>query len=1312
MKDLPKLKDMFPYTADCGGASDADIVSAIANKGKRTLLITLQTSVPIAPVMLSMCEAKIKDAMKLKQVTIAAIAPPVKKSVKKQAGEILLGDKPIKGSSIKMSELTPESGNVTVEGEVFWSEVRAWRNGSGVTHNFNITDFTSSARIKASGEINIAVGDCLRVKGRYDYDNYYKENLIVPFSIERIERTIREDTHDGDKRVELHLHTKMSALDALTDPEKAVETAARWGHKAIAITNHAVVHDYPEFSKACERYGVKPIYGVEAYYVNDMDDRLAYKPAPNTDPGTQCPLDEYIAFDLESTGLDTNGDRITEIGAVLMRGGKPQERFSTFVNPGRPIPPEITRLTGINDLDVAVAPFEGEAVSDFLKFSRGLPLVAHNADFDTGLILAACERSGITMTNATIDTYQMALDLLPNAGRGNYNLAALARILQLPDFKHHRAVDDAETLSLIMEDFRKMLADQGISDATQIDGHFRAARTAFALKDRYPKHIILLVKEKAGLKNLYKLISQSHLNPFTKGYPVMTKSMILNHREGLIVGSACENSEIFRAITGNASNRELIRLSEFYDYFEIQPIANNMFMLNNDRYSGIEQLRGFNRRMTALGEMTGKPVVATGDVHFLNPEDEIGRTILTANKFKNADDYLPLYFKTTTEMLEEFSYLGEDTARTVVIDNPNAIANSVESFDLLPDGLKIPVIENSRDELQHAVDERMMELYGENGIVPEPVRRRVEEEMEAIQGRGYDVIYLSARRLVQASNARGYVVGSRGSVGSSLAAYMAGITEVNALPAHYSCPNCKRSDFSFASDYGAGADLPDADCPVCGTAYEKEGFDIPFETFLGVGGDKVPDIDLNFSGEDQSNAHRDAIEMFGSDKVFRAGTIGGLADKTAFGYVRKYAEERGKVLPKAELERLSAMLAGAKKTTGQHPGGLVVIPTDMEVYDFTPIQRPGDEKDVAKRENLITTHIEYHAMESNLLKLDMLGHDDPSIVKMLRDLTGVDPTSLPLADPDVMALFANGKGTEALSTAGVPEFGTGFTRGMLEDTKPTKVSVLVRLSGFSHGTDVWSGNARTLIQDGHGVEEVIGCRDDVMIYLTSMGMESTKAFKIMEAVRKGKGLTDEEASDMQALKVPDWYIESCRKIKYLFPKSHAAAYIMMALRIAWYKVHRPAAYYAAYFTIRAKAFNIDVMSKGESAIRGEMKRLLDSVNGDLRALKGTDESLYLALELALEMWLRGIKMQPVSFHKSDPLKFRVEDNSLVPPFTSVSGLGDIAALDLAAARDARSDWTVAELAAACPKVSSAHIEELKKLNAFDGMSESAQVSLW
>ncbi|MDR3148798.1 MAG: PolC-type DNA polymerase III, partial [Oscillospiraceae bacterium] len=912
-----------------------------------------------------------------------------------------------------------------------------------------------------------------------------------------------------------------------------------------------------------------------------------------------------------------------------------------------------------------------------------------------------------------VDTYQMAMDLLPEAGRGNYNLAALARILQLPDFNHHRAVDDAETLSLIMEDFRKILGKNELFDAAKIDGHFRNSRAAFALKDRYPKHIILLVKNKSGLKNLYKLISESHLNPFTKGYPVMTKSMIKKHREGLIIGSACENSEIFRAITGNSSDRELTRLAELYDYFEIQPIANNMFMLNNDRYSGgIEQLRGFNRRMIALAGTTGKPVVATGDVHFLDPEDEIGRTILTANKFKDADDDLPLYFKTTAEMLEEFSYLGADTARSVVIENPNAIADSVESFDLLPDGLKIPMIENSREELQKAVDARMTELYGENGIVPEIVKRRIEEEMEAIQGRGYDVIYLSARRLVQASNARGYIVGSRGSVGSSLAAFMAGITEVNALPAHYRCPNCKHSDFESGTDYGVGADMPDANCPVCGTAYEKDGFDIPFETFLGFGGDKVPDIDLNFSGEDQANAHRDAIEMFGDDKVFRAGTIGGLADKTAFGYVRKYAEERGKVFPKAELDRLSSMLTGAKKTTGQHPGGLVVIPADMEVYEFTPIQRPGDEKDATKRENLITTHIEYHAMEDNLLKLDMLGHDDPSIAKMLHDLTGIDPTALPLADSGVMALFAGGKGNEALSTAGVPEFGTGFTRGMLEDTKPTKVSTLVRLSGFSHGTDVWTGNARDLIQAGHGVEDVIGCRDDIMIYLMSMGMEANKAFKIMEAVRKGKGLTDEQAAAMEALKVPDWYIESCRKIKYLFPKAHASAYIMMALRIAWYKVHKPAAYYAAYFSIRAKAFNIDVMSKGETAIRAEMKRILDAANGDARNLKGTDESLYLALELALEMWLRGIKMQPVSFEKSDPLRFKVEEDTLIPPFISVSGLGETAALDLETARKERSDWTIEELAAACTKVSSAHIEELKRLNAFGNMAESAQVSLW
>ncbi|MDR2606290.1 MAG: PolC-type DNA polymerase III, partial [Oscillospiraceae bacterium] len=1090
MTDTPLLGQVFECCADMESIAGAKVLKVAVNKAKQSMTIEVQSAAPIAPMMLTLAEARIKSSMpEMKSVKMSASAPPPpKKQGKKQAGEVLLGNKPIKGSSIKMTELTPESGRVTVEGEVFAFEERAWKTGGGKTILFNLTDNHSSARIKTNTVINVQNGDTVRVQGNYIFDRYYNDYLIEPTGIERIEKSVRSDSSEA-KRVELHLHTKMSAVDALTDIEEAVKTAARWGHKAIAMTDHAVVHDFPRFADAAKKAGIKPIFGVEAYYVNDIDDRLV---TTVVDPASVAPISEYVVFDLETTGLDQVNDRITEIGAVLVRDGVAAERFSMMVNPGFPIPPEIVRLTGITDADVAMASGEDVAVPKFLEFAAGRTLVAHNADFDSGVIIAACTRLGLEFTNVSVDTVALAQNLLPELTK--YNLAALATYMQLPDFNHHRAVDDAETLSKIMEDLRERLEKIGICDFTQIDDYFRPQRAAFAVKDRWPKHIILLVKEQKGLKNLYTLISKSHLNPFTKGFPVMTKTMIQEYREGLIVGSACENSEVFRSVSGGNSDRELLRLSEFYDYFEIQPLANNLFMLenNNSRYKTVEQLRNFNRRIVRLGEITGKPTVATGDVHFLEPEHEIFRRILTANKFKDADRDLPLYLKTTTEMLEEFEYLGKEKAFEVVVTNPNLIADSVEKIRLLPEGLCKPELENSKEELETLVYGKLKDLYGENA--PELVQTRVRAEMTDIINCGYDVIYLSAHKLVKRSNDNGYLVGSRGSVGSSFAAFLAGITEVNALPPHYRCPNCLHSDFEIGAEYGAGADLPDALCPVCGTAYEKDGFDIPFEIFLGFSGDKVPDIDLNFSGEYQAEAHRHAAEMFGSDKVFRAGTIGTLAEKTAFGYVKNYCSERGLVISKAEEDRLSRALTGVKKTTGQHPGGLVVIPTEYDVEDFCPVQHPGDEKDREKKEHIITTHIEYHAMEDNLLKLDMLGHDDPSMCKMLTDLTGVDVRSLPIADKDVLALFTAGKGDEKLSTVGVPEFGTAFTRGMLEDTKPARFSTLIRLSGFSHGTDVWLGNAKDLIMKEHlAVEDVIGCRDDIMQYLMGLGMQDKKA---------------------------------------------------------------------------------------------------------------------------------------------------------------------------------------------------------------------------
>ena len=997
---------------------------------------------------------------------------------------------------------------------------------------------------------------------------------------------------------------------------------------------------------------------------------------------------------------------------MRLRNGEIVETFQTFVDPERRLTPEIIGLTGITDDMLRGAPKLKDALTAFLAFAGDAPLAAHNAEFDISFIRAGCRKCGIPFEPTYIDTLILAQNLLP--GLGKYKLDIVAEHLQLPQFNHHRASDDAVPVAQMLTKFFPMLEERGVTRLQQINNEMLKLRPLGSKSNRFPKHIILLAKNKAGLKNLYQLISLSNLKYF-KRVPIIPKSELIAHREGLIIGSACEAGELFRAVADHKDWEELKRIASFYDYLEIQPICNNRFMLREGAARSEEELRDFNRTIVRLGEELGKRVVATGDVHFQEPEDEVYRHILLASKkFPDANAPLPIYFRTTDEMLREFEYLGKEKAYEVVVTNTRAIADQIENIELLPKGkLFPPRLENSREDLNRLVWDKVHELYGDEP--PKLIKDRLDIELGGILGK-YDVVYMSAQKLVQRSLECGYLVGSRGSVGSSLVAYMSGITEVNSLPPHYRCPKCRHSEFITDGSYGCGADMPDKNCPECGTKYVKDGFDIPFETFLGFGGGKVPDIDLNFSGEYQARAHRHAIEMFGETQVFRAGTIGTLAEKTAFGFVKKYLEENGIQSGAAEIDRLTAGCVGVRRTTGQHPGGLVVVPDDLEIEDFCPVQHPADAED----SDTITTHFEYHCMEDNLLKLDMLGHDDPTMIRMLEDLTGVNARTIPLDDPDTMSIFTSSKvlgfeNDDLLGPTGavaIPEFNTRFTRQMLIDTQPKDFNTLVRLSGFSHGTDVWLGNARELIVSGTAsVLETVGCRDDIMLYLISMGLDPKMSFKIMEAVRKGKvkkgGFQDGWVEAMQEHDVPEWYIESLAKIGYLFPKAHAVAYVMMAFRIAWFKVHEPLAFYATFFTVRAKAFDAEYCCAGLDAVKRKIREIEN--NKDASAV---EQDLMTTLEVCYEFYRRGFHFDTIDIYRSDATKFTVTEGGLLPPFISVHGLGEAAALDTVEKRRGKEFISVEEFSMCCNKLSKTHIEQLRALGAFAGMADTSQLTLF
>ena len=1248
----------------------------------------------------------------------AASAPP---------SETFYG-KPFKGNAVPMKDLNLDMGTVIVEGKVFHVDHKELKKRNAWVVKFDMTDNTNSVRISRFMEAteakpileNVKVGSALRVQGKLMDDRFENEMVLKPYAMQPgagIPK--RKDLAEGAKRVELHLHTSMSNMDALTNTDAAIKQAAAWGHRAIAITDHGCCQSFTDALHTVESWKgppkvagtdetIKILYGCEGYYVNDVDDRIVVHGQKNMTFD-----EEFVAFDLETTGLSSRTDRIIEIGAVILKNGEEVDRFQTFVDPERQLEKKIVDLTGITDDMLKGAPKIEEVLPKFLDFIGDRVLVAHNSDFDTGFIRAECARLGYEYNLTAADTLILSQNLLTHLSKFKLNIVANA--LSLPDFNHHRAADDAMTCGLVMAHLMKKLEQEhDIHDLQSINPAMTKLRAGGRITDRQARHIILFAKNQVGLRNLYHLISESNLKYF-KRVPRIPKSLLMELREGLIIGSACEAGELFQAVLDRKSDDELKRIASFYDFLEIQPLANNMFMLAKGMAKDVEELKNYNRIIVRLGEELGKMVVATGDVHFLNPEDEIFRHILLATKgFDDADKPNPLYFRTTDDMLKEFSYLGEEKAYEIVVTNPNLIADMCETIRPVPHNLFAPKIENSVEDLKSLVYGKLHRLYGENP--PELFTKRVEVELHDIISCHYDVIYMSAQRLVQNSLENGYLVGSRGSVGSSIVAFMSGITEVNSFPPHYRCPNpeCKHTILDVPKEFNCGADLPDMDCPICGTRLEKDGFNIPFETFLGFGGDKVPDIDLNFSGEYQAKAHQYCISMFGSSHVFRAGTIGTVAEKTAFGYVKKYLSERGKTASRAEEARLASGCVGVRRTTGQHPGGLVVIPQENEIWDFCPVQHPADDPN----SDQITTHFEYHSMEENLLKLDMLGHDDPTMIRMMEDMTGVDAKTIPLDDQGTMSIFTSSKilGYEndkllgPTGAVGVPEFNTRFTRGVLLDTMPTKFDFLVRICGYTHGTDVWLGNAKDLINSKTAtVDQTIGARDDIMLYLISCGMPDKRAFKIMESVRKGKGLPPGAEEEMVAAGVPDWYIGSCKKIKYLFPKAHAVAYCMMAFRIAWFKVYHPLAFYAAYFYRRSQkgGFDAVLMTGGMESVLAN----IEAIDGNEDAT-AKDEDLLTTLEVVYEFYLRGFEFAPIDIYESHATKFLIKDGKILPPFVAISGLGESAAWDLMEGRKDKTFLSIEEVSLACPKVSKTHMQMLKEAGAFGNLPDTSQVSFF
>ncbi|WP_321024336.1 PolC-type DNA polymerase III [Eisenbergiella porci] len=1258
------------------------------------------------------------------------------KSAKRSDNPDVIYGRDFDDEAMSIEDIVGEIGEVAIRGKILNLDKREIKNERTILI-FDVTDFSDTMTIKMFAKNEqveeicegIKPGVFVKIKGITMIDKFDGELTIGSIvGVKKIsDFTHGRMDHSVRKRVELHCHTKMSDMDGVSEAKDIVKRAYQWGHPAIAITDHGVVQSFPDANHLIDDLWkaekgkrkdagdpnpdkndfFKVIYGVEAYLVDDLKEIV-------TD-GKGQPLEgSYVVFDIETTGFSPIKNRIIEIGAVKVINGEITDRFSSFVNPQVPIPFEIEKLTSINDEMVMDAPVIEKVLPEFLSFCEGTVLVAHNASFDISFIRENAQRQQLPFDFTYVDTVGIARVLLPHQAK--HTLDAVSKTLGISLENHHRAVDDAEATAQIFVKFTDMLLKDGKDTLEKVN----------ALGDSNPDivkrlptyHAIILAKNNTGRVNLYKLISESHLTYYAKR-PRIPKSLLLAHREGLILGSACEAGELYRALLDDRSDADIARIVNFYDYLEIQPTGNNKFMINEEKIrniNSIEDIQDVNKRIVALGEQYNKPVVATCDVHFLDPGDEVYRRIIMAGKgFKDSDEQAPLYLRTTEEMLEEFQYLGSDKAEEVVITNTNLIADQIETISPVRPDKCPPVIADSDKTLTEICYNKAHEMYGEK--LPPIVEQRLEKELNSIIKNGFAVMYIIAQKLVWKSVEDGYLVGSRGSVGSSFVANMAGITEVNALSPHYYCMKCHYNDFDSpdvkAYTGKAGCDMPDKYCPVCGEPLKKDGFDIPFETFLGFKGDKEPDIDLNFSGEYQSKAHKYTEVIFGAGQTFRAGTIGTLADKTAFGYVKNYYEERGSKKRTCEINRIVAGCTGIRRSTGQHPGGIIVLPLGEEINSFTPVQHPANDMTT----DTVTTHFDYHSIDHNLLKLDILGHDDPTMIRMLQDLTGIDPTKIPLDDPQVMSLFQN---TNALGVTpeeidgcplgalGIPEFGTEFAMQMLLDTHPTSFSDLVRIAGLAHGTDVWLGNAQTLIKEGKAtISTAICTRDDIMLYLIEMGVESSLAFTIMESVRKGKGLKPEMEEAMLAANVPDWYIWSCKKIKYMFPKAHAAAYVMMAWRIAYCKVNYPLAYYAAFFSIRASAFSYELMCQGQKHLESMMadyKRRADT-------LSKKEQDAARDMKVVQEMYARGFEFVPIDIFSAQSRSFQVVGDKIMPSLSSIDGLGEKAADAIVeAAKDgpflSKDDFRQRT------KVSKTVVDLMDTLNLLGNLPESNQISLF
>lgn len=1254
------------------------------------------SKIEIKPVLETRSESKVNKEKKPKAVKI--------KSEKKVSSDIIFGRAPKEYFKCSIKDSLNEEDIVTVKGDVFGIDTRELKSGK-ILLMFNITDYTSSVNIKVflkpevAGETieKLKGTEMVTVHGRVTFDTFAKETIIMAMYVAKEEKKKKVDLSE-EKRVELHCHTQMSAMDGVASATSIIKRAKEYGHSAIAITDHGVAQAFPEAMDASKSFGVKVIYGVEGYLVDNGENIVINARDYSLN-------NEFIVFDIETTGLSKFTEEITEIGAVKVRDMKIVDTFSALVNPEKSIPHEIVNLTGITNEMVKDKETIKDVMPKFLEFVGDNPVVAHNATFDIGFIREKCSKLSLEFNPTVLDTLSLSRWLVTELKRHKLNI--LTKHFNISLENHHRAVDDAKATGEVFIRLIEKIQEKGGENLEDIN---RIYLEEFDYKKADAHHIILLAKNQKGLYNLYKLISESHLNYFHKR-PRILKTLIDDNREGLIIGSACEAGQVFKTVLKGASESEIKRIVDFYDYLEIQPLCNNEFMIEKGIVKDRNDLKNLNKKIVALGEKYEKPVVATGDVHFLEPHDEYHRRILMAGKgFSDADNQPPLYFKSTDEMLEEFSYLGKEKAYEVVVKIPNEINDMVETIKPIPDGTFPPKIEGADDDIKNMTLNKAYSIYG--NPLPEIVQKRIDKELNSIISNGYAVLYLIAHKLVKKSLDDGYLVGSRGSVGSSLVATMTDITEVNPLPPHYICESCKTSEFFTDGSIGSGADLEDKKCPNCGEQYHKDGFDIPFEVFLGFEGDKEPDIDLNFSGEYQPNAHKYTEELFGTGYVFRAGTIGTIAEKTAFGYVKNYLADKDLASTSAEVDRLVRGCTGVKRTSGQHPGGVMVVPRDNDIYNFCPIQHPADDVN----SEIITTHFDYHSISGRLLKLDILGHDDPTVIKMLEDLTGVDPTKIPLGDEKVLSLFTSPKALNInneyfnceVGSIGLPEFGTKFVRQMLVDTEPHTFTELVRIAGLSHGTDVWLNNAQDLVKDGYAtLKEVICTRDDIMNYLIQMGVKPKNAFTIMERVRKGKGLRDEDLEEMKENNVPKWYIDSCNKIKYMFPKGHAVAYVMMAIRIAYFKVYYPEAYYATYYSIRGlEDFDASIVVKGQQAVLKKIKELEGNNN-----LTQKEKGFLTVLEVANEMFARGVEILPVDLYKSDSVRFKVVDKKLLPPFRALQGVGDTAAKSIVEARK-NGEFLSKEDLRLRTKISKTVIEIMSEHGCLNGMPETSQLSLF